>query len=138
MSTALDAPAARMPLATRSVLSPRRIKDRFVRSNGSLVVALYESGRKALITTRLLRRATKRAGENAGIRRRNWSPNYPAILCTVAATRPTGMAGGGSRIFHRQAVCGEGRIEDIVDVQPFMKEVQQRRNVQRSTLNIQR
>jgi hypothetical protein len=32
------------------------------------------------------------------------------------------MADGVFGIFHRQAVRGEGRIEDIADVQPFMKD----------------
>jgi hypothetical protein len=71
---------------------------------------------------RLRPRATKGAGENAGSRRRNLSPNFPAILRTVAATRPTAMADGVCETFHRQAVRGEGRIEDIVDGQPFMKD----------------
>jgi hypothetical protein len=48
------------------------------------------------------------------------------------------MADGVSGIFHRQAVRGEGRIEDIVDVFHERSSAEEKRptlNAQRPTLN---
>ena len=53
--------------------------------------------------------------------RRNLNLNCPAILRAAVVMRPGAMAGGVYGIFHRRVVRGEDRIEDIVDVQPFMK-----------------
>src|SRR5438477_8598830 len=112
MFIALDAPAEHTPLAMRLALLRQKIKGPCDRSNVSSVAALCANGRKVSITTRLLHRAMKGAEArkvkrrkekvewSGGMRvRRNWRPDYPAILYTVAATRVSLVAERVSGIF---------------------------------------
>src|SRR5947207_8662530 len=115
MCIALDALAARMPSAMRSALLRRKIKARCDRSNVSSVAAFCGNGRKVSITTRLLQRGRKGAGENADSRRRRSSRDYQEILRVEAATRRTARSGGVSGMLHRTTVRRADHIEDTVD-----------------------
>ena len=86
MSIASDAPAARTPSVMRSALLRRKIMGRCVRSSVLSAAALCGNGRKASITTQLVHRGTKEAGQTAGIRRRKWSRSCREILLAEAAT----------------------------------------------------
>src|ERR1700674_150670 len=110
-SIALDAPGARRPSATRSVLSRPKITGRCARSNVSSVAALSGNARKASITMRLLRRATIGAGENAGNLHRRWNRNHREIPRAAAAIRRSGTVGGGRVDFHPLAGRGADRAE---------------------------
>src|SRR5438552_12245158 len=100
MSIASGAPAAPKPSATRSVSSRRKITDRCARSNVSSVAASCGSARKVSIITRLLRRETNGAGENAGILLRRWNRNRLEIPRAAAATP-------------RNATAGDGRVDSL-------------------------
>src|SRR5437667_8269677 len=95
----------------RSALLRPKIKGRYARSNVSSVAALSGNGRKALTTTRLLRRGMKGAGETAGSRRRKWSRSCREtfLMEAVMARSATAVA----VVLHRRTGCEDVRIEDI-------------------------
>jgi hypothetical protein len=114
MSIALGVPGARTPSAMRSALSRRKIKGRCDRSNVSSVAVFCGNERKVSITTRLLHRGTKGAGENQSRNERS-SRDYQEILRVEAATPRTARSGGVSGMLHRTTVRRADLIEGTAE-----------------------
>src|SRR6266480_7143060 len=114
MSIASDAPAARTPSVTPSVLLHQRIRGRCAHSSVSSAAGSYGKRRKVSITISLRRHATNRAGEHESRSERS-SRGYQEILRVEAATPRTARSGGVSGMLHRTTVRRADLIEGTVD-----------------------
>src|ERR1700730_9263436 len=136
MFTALAAPVARLPSATRSALSRLRITGRCAHSNVSSGAALCGSAPKALIIMRRLQRVTSDAGENAGILLRKLSRDCRATFLATAVTPR--RVNTGAVVFQRRTGRGADRIEGSVEsVECAARVLQKTSNAQRPTSKIE-